>query len=384
MANSPESLKTAIKLMADNIRTQELVLRMLKAEEMGMDAASGSIAFPEKGASSDGAEAVASSENEGPFRGEIQTAIFADSTASGSVSQGLAGDPVSQGIAGQARNDVKSTKPEKMPWGVVVALAVLCALSLGTGVFYWYRNYFRQDDFVPVTPPFVDDRAGQEQDVNDAPDNNFINVENGAIEPPIAPPRPRPNIDPRPEFVALWEQYGNDDIVGHLFIEGTELDKIVVQSSDNQFYLTHNIWRAACPYGWVFLDYQVDLIFGDDHNMVIYAPGTGVLRNTLRRYREYEFFLTHPVITFDTLYGSFEWEIFSFYVAPGDFPFRVINHPTDEAWGDAVEFFTEAAWYNTMLDVTQYDQVLTLTAPTDTDPNLFYVLQARMLRHITS
>ena len=88
-------------------------------------------------------------------------------------------------------------------------------------------------------------------------------------------------------------------------------------------------------------------------------------------------------MVFNTMYAEYEWEIFSFYVAPSDFPFAVVDHPF-ETWGDMVEMFTLASLYNTRLDVTEFDQILTLTTPTSSSAELYYVLQARLLRHITS
>jgi hypothetical protein len=90
------------------------------------------------------------------------------------------------------------------------------------------------------------------------------------------------------------------------------------------------------------------------------------------------------MISLSTLFGEMEWEIFSYYVAPSDFPFAVVDHPDDDIWGEMVEQFTLVSLYNTMLDVNMYDQVLTIVVPTTVNPELFYILQARMLRQITS
>jgi len=277
--------------------------------------------------------------------------------------------------------EADSTGDGKIPWATVVILAVIVVASLVTGIYHWYSSYFQPSDSVP--PEYID--KNPDNTIN-APvptpgANTADNPASDTADPEI-PVMERPAIDPLPEFLLLWEEHGNEDIVAVLNLAETEF--LVVQSNDNAFYITHDINRNYSSSGWVFLDYQVDLFMGLEHNMVIFDPVGGFMREAIQEYAEYDHYLEHPTILFSTLYGDFEWEIFAFYVAPVDFPFAVVNHPTDDIWGEAVEQFTLVSLYNTMLDVTMYDQILTIAVPTNIDPELFYILQARMLRQITS
>ncbi|MCL1843695.1 MAG: class B sortase [Defluviitaleaceae bacterium] len=288
---------------------------------------------------------------------------------------------------------------EKMPWVTVGVLAILCAASLTTGIVYWYTTYFRPVEI--VTQAHLEVAAGdinlaegpdserdtQSEETGPGADYNasgMYNADGTQTEPPVQNEeisQPRPAAEPLPKFVTLREEYGNDDIVGILTLAGQEI--LIVQGDDNEFYLTHNL-SGEYSDGWIFLDYEADLLLGYDHNMVIHVPAGCEMFSVLRSYIEYDFFLEFPTISFSTLYGPFDWEIFSFYVAPAAFPFAVANHPNDYIWGDMLEQFTLLSFYNTMLDVTMYDQILTITAPTAPGSDLFYVLQARMLRLITS
>jgi len=266
--------------------------------------------------------------------------------------------------------------PPPIPKFTVFCLSVLCLLSFGTGFYYWYTTYYLPaeiPDAIPVmaaiTPEeIIEEPVYYEEEPEPEPEEFII---------------PRPILDPRPQFVALWQQFNNEEIVGHLYIYGTELDEYVVQAEDNYFYRHHNIQKMPHDGGTVFLDYQVDIFLDWDLNIVIHGSDGSVLQSILREYFEHEFFLNHPVITFNTMYAEYEWEIFSFYVAPKEFPFAVVEQDF-ETWGDMVEVFTLASLYNTRLDVTEYDQILTLTTPSMSDAELHYVLQARLLRHITS
>jgi len=276
--------------------------------------------------------------------------------------------------------DATEAPPAKIPKLTAICLSVLCILAIATGVRHWYTTYFLPGDVaahveVAAFEPEPADASVYVPEViadieveNDEPE--YTGEQNEPYEPFVIP---RPVLEPRPQFVELWDYFGKNNIVGHLFIEGTYFDEYVLQ---------HEYGQPATD-GWVFIDHQVDILMGDALNWVIRGQAGSEMQNMLEHYFNDEFFLHHPVVTFNTQYAEYEWEIFSFYVAPTDFPFAVVDHQL-EYWGDMVESFTLAALYNTRLDVTEYDQVLTLTTPASGAPGLYYVLQARLLRHITS
>jgi len=266
----------------------------------------------------------------------------------------------------------------KIPWFTVACLAILCVLSIGTGAFYWYTTYY-----TPTRQPT--DAVADAVDIPPALVPYEPTTQNPEIyTEPTPPPAPvRIPLDPRPEFVVLWERFGNPDIVGHLYIEGTDFETYVVQGTDNEFYTSHDIYRNPTVGGWVFLDYMVDIHLDVDVNVVIHGYNGSRLQQVITQYFDYDFFLAHPVISFDTKFANYNWEIFAFYVAPKEFPFAQVYQSLD-TWGQRVEMFTLASLYNTRLDVTEYDQILTIVTPTSTTPGLYYVLQARLYRYITS
>jgi len=277
----------------------------------------------------------------------------------------------------KSQEDTKPQEDTKMPWATVAVLSFIVCASLATGVYHWYNSYAQPSD--PVLPAYVADET------NIAPANEPDTINENQVDEPVEPEAPeikRPRIAPPPEFAILWEEHGNEDIVAVLTLGEAEFT--VVQGDDNAFYITHGLNRDPSSLGWVFMDSQVDLLRGLDHNMVIYDPVGGIMRDAIQEYAEYDFFLKFPTISFSTIYGDMEWEIFSYYVAPSDFPFDIVNHPNDDDWGDIVDQFTLASLYNTRLNVNMDDQILTIVVPTGIDPELFFILQARMLRLITS
>ena len=246
--------------------------------------------------------------------------------------------------------------PERPVWVTFGVLGFLIFVSFVTGVSYWWSSYFRPVSVVPVAATVLTEN------------------EPVAIIEPIHEPAVLAFdgvvMDPRPEFVALWEQYDNTSIVARVYIEGTGIDVIVVQDEPNEQW----------P---IVMDANVNLLV-EDQNTVIYDHSAYAFQNVLHNYMEYDFFLQHPIIALSTLYEISRWEVFSFYVAPANFPFAVVNQNTSEQWADTIMQFSLASWYNTRIDVTYADRVLTLATQSTNNPDLSYVLHARLYREITS
>ncbi len=62
----------------------------------------------------------------------------------------------------------------------------------------------------------------------------------------------------------------NPDTVGWIKVEGTKVNYPVVQSTDNDYYLSHAFNKTANQGGWIFADYRNK--FDDtDKNIIIYG-----------------------------------------------------------------------------------------------------------------
>ncbi|MEG1896519.1 MAG: class B sortase, partial [Oscillospiraceae bacterium] len=65
----------------------------------------------------------------------------------------------------------------------------------------------------------------------------------------------------------------NEDATGWLQIPNTEIDNVVMQGADNEYYLTHNEQRKSSKWGCYFADYFADINSADSliQNTVIYG-----------------------------------------------------------------------------------------------------------------
>lgn len=126
----------------------------------------------------------------------------------------------------------------------------------------------------------------------------------------------------------------NSDTVGWLTVKHTNIDYAVVQSTDNEFYLSHNFYQKASNAGWVFMDYRNSSDNLDDNTIIYahdrYSNGTmfGTLRNTLTK--SWYTNDTNLTITFNTIYHNMQWKVFSIYRTPLTNDYLIINFGDDE------------------------------------------------------
>jgi len=275
---------------------------------------------------------------------------------------------------------LQSTRKRRRRKPMLAYLAVvllICLIPLGFGGYYLINTYILQNielDIVEEVPVF--------QPVLPSPTPSPVPTPSPTPAPvptPVEPPPPA--FVPRDEFLAWREEFNNDDIIGHLRIEGTGIDYLVVQGRDNDFYLYHDIHREPSRAGWIFLDYEVD-IRGDDHNMVIYGHNMAenIMFHGIRHFQNYNFLRAHPIISFRTLYADYEWEIFAFYVAHIDFPYTLVNYPNTATWAHWLDNFVYESIHDTGINVTAHDRILTLSTCSGANDDERFVLQARLIR----
>lgn len=164
----------------------------------------------------------------------------------------------------------------------------------------------------------------------------------------------------------------NSDIVGWISIKGTDVDNPVYQTSDNDYYITHDMNREVNSYGALFLDYRCDIDrLSLTQNQIIYGHNMryGAMFGTLRNYRDIEYYKKNPVINFDSLYESMQYKIFAI---------MIVNTSTDDTFGYEfsayrsefssqedfllwTEYCKARSLVDTTVDIQPCDEVITLS-----------------------
>ena len=110
------------------------------------------------------------------------------------------------------------------------------------------------------------------------------------------------------EYKTLYEK--NKKLIGWLKIDDTNIDYPVMQTTDNEYFLTHNINQQKDRNGALFLDKDCDVL-APSTNLIVYGHHmrSGNMFGTLDKYSSEEYYKEHPVIQFDSIYEKGTYEV---------------------------------------------------------------------------
>lgn len=199
-----------------------------------------------------------------------------------------------------------------------------------------------------------------------------------------------------PAMMALYSE--NNDLVGWLRVPGTGIDNVVVQGPDNNTYLRADYYRRY--------NKRTRLFFGDfrnnfarnlqEYSKVTIIYGHHLSSDTrifaeIENYRDLDYYKTHPVVEFHTLYGKTTWKIFGvFYTAVNDAEdagstFYYWNPSVTDAETPAFcnEVLSRSQFINPAVDIQPTDKILCLSTCTYIirgNYDIRCVLMARLVR----
>ncbi|HZW67171.1 MAG TPA: class B sortase [Pseudogracilibacillus sp.] len=165
----------------------------------------------------------------------------------------------------------------------------------------------------------------------------------------------------RPGFLPLLEQ--NEETVGWITIEGTKIDYPIVQAEDNFHYLTRNFYHEESRAGSIYLDYRNDIHFDNERNIILYGHRMkdGSMFENLTKYLDKDFFDSNQKIELDTLYDSYEGEVFAVYQTLTTFNYIQTHFDDDAEFGYLLEEIHQASEFPSKVEVTEDDMILTLS-----------------------
>lgn len=163
------------------------------------------------------------------------------------------------------------------------------------------------------------------------------------------------------DFGKLIEQ--NNDTIGWLKVNGTEIEYPVVRSADNNDYLTHNFNKEYNSAGWIFSDYR-NKIDGTDKNIIIYGHNIrdgsmfGTLKNILTEdwYNNEE----NRRIIFFTESEKNIYEVFSVYKIEKE-EYYIQTSFTQDSYKQFLNTIKNRSIKDFNVNITEEDNILTLS-----------------------
>lgn len=159
----------------------------------------------------------------------------------------------------------------------------------------------------------------------------------------------------------LQQEYHNLDIKAVLSIDNSDFSEIVVQSLDNDYYLTHNYAKEQAPLGAIFADYRVQL--ESEKKVLIYGHSStkgDAPFNYLEEYYDPDFYENHKYITLETKDNTYQYEIFSVYVETSDFTYMNLFFDNQDDWYSHILKLQSKSLYAIDTNLTAEDDILIL------------------------
>ena len=102
----------------------------------------------------------------------------------------------------------------------------------------------------------------------------------------------------------------NKKLIGWVKIDDTNIDYPVMQTTDNEYYLDHNLNQEYDKNGSIFLDKDCDIV-NPSTNLILYGHHmrSGKMFGGLDKYEKQSYWEEHPFIQFDTLYERGTWQV---------------------------------------------------------------------------
>ena len=177
---------------------------------------------------------------------------------------------------------------------LIIIASVVAVASLGYFGVYYYQNYKTGTDYESLAS-----LKGSRSLASTS-----VGSDDGVTVHKTDPSSP----DILPEYQTLFNK--NKKFIGWLTIPGTTIDYPVMQTSDNEYYLTHNFDQEKDNNGSLFLDCSCSL-YPRSTNMIIYGHHmkSGSMFGNLNKYASEDYYKKHTTIEFDTLYEYAQYEV---------------------------------------------------------------------------
>jgi len=265
----------------------------------------------------------------------------------------------------QYKRPARPSKP-KTPKLIYIALAVVLMISVGFIVNYVYSDFM----FIHGAGPSM---ASAPEPYIPTPITTPTPAQAATLATPVpivSAPEPTPDPEPTPpprvqrqEFLDYRTHFGNDGIVGRIWIPNTSINYIVPQTTDNFFYLEHDIRGDRYAPGWVWLCAYAD-IHAQEQNLVVFGHNMGSNEkfHALRHFLDRDFFFNNRYIYFSTIYADYVFEVFSVYITHTSWPYIQNNFSHwPGGWAHYISEFARMSLFDAGIAVSENDRVITLS-----------------------
>ncbi len=155
------------------------------------------------------------------------------------------------------------------------------------------------------------------------------------------------------------DMFSNDDIIGELSINNTDLKVPIVKGKDNDYYLKRLLNKQVNSLGSVFMDYRNNT---SDRKIIIYGHNSHNVYtefHILEKYLNSSYYSNHSIITFKDINYTYTYQIFSVYKTNKNYKHVNLNF-TSEEYSEHVKWLKNNSLYDTHVPVDDDSQIIVL------------------------
>ena len=247
----------------------------------------------------------------------------------------------------------KELKKREKRRKALIALCIVAACGcIGYFSMYTYMNRKTQSESVNWAKLKEEGKKNPQ-----AEEEKFVIHRTEAVETP----------DILPEYEVLYSK--NKKLIGWVKIADTNIDYPVMQTVDNEYYLTHDFDQKKDKNGCIFMDKDCDVI-NRSTNLIIYGHHmqSGAMFGHLDKYTDESFFQEHQTFQFDTIYEKGTYQVVYVFkaqvLAEDEIAFKYyqfIDANSEEEFNSNMAAMAEMSMYDTGVTPPYGSELVTLS-----------------------
>ena len=260
---------------------------------------------------------------------------------------------------------------------LLIVLCVVCLLVAGLSAYKLISILGEYKAAVESYDQMSDSFVTTDEDI---PEENKP-VETPAVEEEATVETKNPVSEKSPitvDFESLLAQ--NDEVVGWLFSEDTVINYPIAQAEDNDKYLHHMLDGTYNSSGTLFVDCECAPEFAGA-NTIVYGHNmkNGSMFYSLHNYVDQAYYDAHPVMYLNTPTQNYRIDIFSAFICNYDSDTYTLSFPSEEDYVDFVNKMKSQSDFQSDVEVTGNDRVITLSTCTYEYDNARYVVMGKLV-----
>lgn len=265
----------------------------------------------------------------------------------------------------------KRKRKKKIFWTIILIISLITSILCILKIFFWNKDNYKIDKI--------------NEDINSSKITNEVQSETAEN---INPPE---NQDDDYWYYIKMDMLNvnfnelkqkNNDTVGFIKVNGTNVNYPIVQTTDNSYYLKHAFDKSKNSAGWVFADYRNNMT-NFDKNTVIYGHSRsnqtvfGSLKKVLNKswYSNKD----NHIIKLSTPTENTLWQIISIYTIKPE-SYYITTKFSDSQFKTFIQTIKDRSQIDFSGTLNENDKILTLSTCEDVAGTTRLVIHAKLIK----